>query len=334
MSNTQTPNEQPPPTPFDPELSAVLAGMGDLRDSSPSAPGNVREWRTRLADLAPDPTVGELRDRGAFEVSERSVPGPGSVPEVPLLIARPAGLEHGAPVIYHVHGGGMIGGTNRAGMEVILREWAEPLELVVVSVDYRLAPEHPYPAGVEDCYAGLVWVSRHAHEIGGDPERIVVAGASAGGGLTAALALMARDRKGPHLLGQVVMCPMLDDRNDSPSAVQMAGLGVWDRDANAVGWSSLLGEERGGADVSPYAAPARATDLSGLAPAFIDAGSAETYRDEAVAYATRIWQSGGEAELHIWAGGFHGFDQLAQEAAVSREARRARVRWLQRLLYR
>ncbi|NUU25554.1 MAG: alpha/beta hydrolase fold domain-containing protein, partial [Streptomycetaceae bacterium] len=172
----------------------------------------------------------------------------------------------------------------------------------------------------------------HAAEIGADPERLLLAGESAGGGLAAALALLARDRGGPRPIGQVLLCPMLDDRNDSVSARQMAGLGVWDRTSNATGWRALLGDACGGPDVSAYAAPARASDLSGLAPAFIDVGSAETFRDEAVGYATRIWQAGGSAELHVWPGGFHGFTMMAPDAAVSRDAVAAPGRWLRRIL--
>ena len=128
------------------------------------------------------------------------------------------------------------------------------------------------------------------------------------------------------------MCPMLDDRNDTVSSHQMAGLGVWDRSANEVGWTALLGDKRGGPDVSPYAAPARETDLSGLPPAYIDVGSAETFRDEAVAYATRIWQCGGAAELHVWPGGFHAFAGFAPRAALSKDATAAPAAWLRRLL--
>lgn len=223
----------------------------------------------------------------------------------------------------------MVSGTHRLGIRL---DWAEELGLVVVSVEYRLAPEHPHPAPVEDCYAGLVWTAEHAKEIGGDPDRIILAGGSAGGGLTAAVALLVRDREGPRAIGQLLMCPMLDDRNDTPSAHQMAGLGVWDRTSNETGWSALLGAARGTADVSPYAAPARADDLSGLPPAFIDVGSAETFRDEDVTYASSIWQAGGIAELHVWPGGFHGFDGLVPEAALSADARAARLRWLRRLL--
>ena len=222
-------------------------------------------------------------------------------------------------------------GDNRTGMADLL-DWAQELQLVVVSVEYRLAPEDPHPAPVEDCYAGLVWTAEHADELGIDPDRIIIAGASAGGGLAAGVALLARDRGGPALAAQALLCPMLDDRNNTPSSRQMAGLGVWDQTSNNTGWSALLGADCGGPDVSKYAAPARETDLSGLPPAFIDVGSAETFRDEDVAYASGIWQAGGVAELHVWPGGFHGFDVMAPQAAVSQAAKAARVGWLRRIL--
>ncbi|MEU6354396.1 alpha/beta hydrolase [Streptomyces sp. NPDC047072] len=319
------------PPPFDPELTAALDLIKDV--ISPSLTLDeidlVRQGPgiQMLADL-------DLTLDGFFEVEDRAVPGPEGAPEISLLICRPAApatTEVGRPVIYHVHGGGMVIGNNRVGIDGPLA-WAKELGAVVVSVEYRLAPENPHPAPVEDVYAGLVWTAENAASIGGDAERIVIAGASAGGGLSAALALLARDRKGPRVLGQLLMCPMLDDRNDSPSTYQMAGLGVWDRTANETGWTALLGSLRGGPDVPAYAAPARAEDLSGLPPAFLDVGSAETFRDEVVAYASRIWQAGGVAELHVWPGGFHGFDGFAPQAALSQAARAAHLAWLRRLL--
>lgn len=277
------------------------------------------------------PSDEDLRRGGVFDVEDRTITGPAGEPDISLLICRPRRTTESLAAIYHIHGGRMIMGDNRLGI-VDMLDWAEELHLAVVSVEYRLAPEHRHPALIEDCYAGLAWTAAHSGELGIDPDRIVIAGASAGGGLSASLALLARDRGAPALIGQMLMCPMIDDRNDTPSSLQMVGLGVWDHAANEMGWTALLGDKRGGPAVSPYAAAVRASDLSGLPPAFIDVGSAETFRDEAVAYAARIWQAGGQAELHVWAGGFHGFDAIAPQARISQEAKAARLRWLQRLL--
>jgi acetyl esterase/lipase len=315
------------PPPFDPELAAALELI-----SAQLPPMNTIEQvrQMREGGAGRIATDEQLSRDGRFVVEDRVVPGPSGGPEVTLLVCRPAEARGPRPLIYYTHGGGMVLGTYRDVAGAL--DWAEALDAIVVSVEYRLAPEHPHPAPVEDVYAGYVWTVEHAEKLGADPERIVIAGASAGGGLTAALALLARDRKAHQALGQLLMIPMLDDRNDTPSAHQMVGIGVWDRAANELGWGSLLGEARGTEGVSEYAAPARAADLSGLPPAFIDVGSAETFRDEAVAYASRIWQAGGVAELHVWPGGFHGFAGLAPQAAVSHAARAAHLSWLRRLL--
>ena len=223
----------------------------------------------------------------------------------------------------------MIFGDRFTGIEVPL-DWVERFDAVCVSVEYRLAPEFPDPYLVEDCYAGLRWTAEHAAELGIDPGRLIIAGGSAGGGLAAGTALLARDRHGPPLAGQVLIYPMLDDRNQTVSAHQFAGIGVWDRGSNETGWAAYLGERFGTDDVPIYAAPARAADLSGLPPAYIDVASAEVFRDEAVAYASQIWADGGVAELHVWPGGFHGFDLMAPEARISREAIAARTNWVAR----
>jgi acetyl esterase/lipase len=314
--------------PFDPELGAALQALDGLLPSLASDDGLAA---MREAISAMSPPDEDLRRDGAVDVHERLIPGPDGTADLRLLLCRGTGTAEPAPAIYHVHGGGMVAGDHRTGIAAVV-DWVEELGVVVASIDYRLAPEHPHPVPVEDCYAGLVWTVDHAAALGIDPDRMVIAGTSAGGGLAAAVALMARDRRGPSLIGQMLMCPMLDDRNETPSSQELDGEGVWDRHDNLFGWRALLGPAQGGPDVSPYAAPARASELSELPPAFIDVGSVETFRDEDVAYATRIWQAGGIAELHVWPGGFHGFDQIAPDAVLSRAARSARGAWLRRLL--
>ncbi|WP_275295636.1 alpha/beta hydrolase fold domain-containing protein [Amycolatopsis sp. La24] len=315
-----------PPLPFDPELAAALEVLAAERppiktlESIPAVRAAAAKRQISLEEITAD---------GALEVSEVDADGPRG--PIPLIVARPAGAVD-VPVLYWLHGGGMIIGGHQGGDLYFLKEYATELGLGFVCVDYRVAPEHPHPAPVEDCYAGLEWTVKHAAEYGFDSSRVVIGGASAGGGLAAGTALLARDRGGPDLIGQLLVYPMLDDRNDSPSAIQMAEMGSWDRAANHVGWTALLGDARGGPDVSPYAAPARAEDLSGLPPAFLDVGSTETFRDEVIAYANRLWLSGVQAELHVWPGAFHGFDGSAPQAALSQQARAERTPWLRRLL--
>jgi acetyl esterase/lipase len=185
-----------------------------------------------------------------------------------------------------------------------------------VSVEYRLAPEHPHPAPVEDCYAGLKWMVEHAVEIGVDPSRIALAGPSAGGGLAAATALVARDRGGPPLACQILIYPMLDDRNITPSSREFAGIPGWSREANISGWTALLGDKTGTEDVSPYAAPARASDLSNLPPTLIQVGELEVFRDECVDYALRLMQAGVSTELHVYPGAYHGWEIFVPTASA------------------
>lgn len=261
------------------------------------------------------------------------MPGTEGSPDVTLVYARPADATVPLPVLYYMHGGGMIMGNAWSVLPKILRDWSAPLGLAVVSVEYRLAPETLYPGPLEDCHAGLVWTVGHADELGIDDEHLIIGGKSAGGGLAAALTLLNRDRgDGPTPIGQFLQCPMLDDRLDTLSAHQVAGIGLWDRSSTAVAWQAYLGDRYGAPDLPPYAAPARATDLSGLPPTYIDVGSAETFRDENVAYAHAIWRAGGDAELHVWPGAFHGFDSFAPAAALTRQARHARTQWLSRML--
>ncbi|MCL2200907.1 MAG: alpha/beta hydrolase [Oscillospiraceae bacterium] len=344
-----------PPVPFDSELAKefeqIRLGLADFRSIAEFA-------ATRTASEDMPQTNAVLSRGGKFKVEERTVPGPDGAPDIILLIIRPLRLEAdigGActecsatgdaaasevpattvsaptPAFYFIHGGGMITG-NRRGIDDVLLDWAEEFGAAFISVEYRLAPEAPHPAPVEDCYAGLKWLSENAAELDIDPSRLILIGQSAGGGLAAATALLARDRGGPSLMAQMLLCPMLDDRNNTPSALQGEGRGVWDCHANKLGWTALLGDNQGGENVSPYASPARATDLSGLPPALIDVGSAETFRDESISYANAIWYSGGQAELHVYAGAYHGYDGLAPNAKASQDTLEARRRWLHRVM--
>ena len=321
--------ETPVRPPFDPELSAVAEGvravLGTLDEET------LPKLRAISAEGIPGIAAADLTAGGQVTLEEHTAAGPEGAPDITLLVLRPATGSGPWPAIYHTHGGGMVVGDRRTGPEMFLPYITE-IGAVVVSVEYRLAPEHPDPAPVEDCYAGLVWTAKHAEELGIDPDRILIAGASAGGGLAAGTALLARDRGFPNLTHQVLICPMIDDRLETPSSRMLDCEGVWDRNDNLYGWTALLGDRRGGDDVSIYAAPARATDLSGLPRSYVDVGTVESFRDEAITYAMRLAQAGVNVDLHVWGGGFHGFDLMAPHAAVSRAAQAARDEFLRRAL--
>jgi acetyl esterase/lipase len=200
----------------------------------------------------------------------------------------------------------------------------------MLSVDYRVAPEHAHPVPVEDSYAGLWWLSDDADELGVDLARIAVMGDSAGGGLAAAVALLARDRSGPVVARQILLYPMLDDRNTTPDPeiVPFAG---WRYDDNATGWGALLGNAVGGPEVSTYAAPARATDLSGLPAAYIEVGQLDIFRDEDLEYARRLSLAGVPVEFHLYPGVPHEFDAIAFDSDVAQPARAGLIRVLRSL---
>ncbi|MFD3517506.1 alpha/beta hydrolase [Streptomyces sp. NPDC058657] len=321
-----------PVPPLDPELGAVLAAFAGAA-GGPLTPENLAARQARDAATRPRPTVDDLCDGGRFEVAEIRVPGLSGAPDVTLVSARPAASTGELPLLYYLHGGGLVSGNAWSVLPRLLREWAAPLGLAVVSAEYRLAPGTRYPGALEDCAAGLGWVRSHAGALGIDQDRVVVGGKSAGGGLAAALALRTRDRGERAPAGQLLLCPMLDDRGHTFSSSQMDGTDTWDRTSGATAWQAYLGDRYGAADLPAHAAPARATDLSALPPAYLDVGSAETLRDEVVAYAQTLWRSGGRAELHVWPGAFHGFDTHAPRAVLSQEARDTRTRWLRRVLF-
>ncbi|WGY00404.1 alpha/beta hydrolase [Nocardioides sp. QY071] len=312
-----------PRPPYDPALAEVLDAL------APMMPPSLTLDRIPAARQAPLPEpVEDVLVRAGVTRTDHALAGCGGGEiEVSVLRRDDADPAQHAPCVYHVHGGGMVFGDRFVGLQQFL-PWVVELGATVVTVEYRLAPEHPDPVPVEDCYAGLLWTVEHAAQLGIDPARVVVAGGSAGGGLAAGVALLARDRGGPELAAQLLIYPMLDDRGSTASAHQYDGVGIWDRASNETGWTALLGERRGTDDVSIYAAPARATDLSGLPPAYVDCGSAEVFRDEDVAYASALWAAGVQAELHVWPGGFHGCDVMAPHTDLARAMTASRHAWL------
>lgn len=317
------------PIAIDPEILPALEMM--------AGPAMTEEM-LRASRTAPPmfemPTLAQLIGDRPIRWEDRTIPGQAGGPDLEITIIRPAELSGAVPGLYNIHGGGMITGTKEMD-SLRLVELVDELGVVAVNVEYRLAPEHPYPAGVEDIYAGLEWTAAHAAELGIDPARLVVMGGSAGGGFSAAVSLMARDRKGPALAGQLLLCPMLDNTNTTVSAGQYAApaLAAWSLENNLLAWRMVLGEDGAYAEDAPaYAAPTRADDVSDLPPAFVEVGSAEMFRDEDVEYASRIWATGGHAELHVWAGAYHGFDVFAPDSELARAAKASRSSWLRRIL--
>ena len=291
---------------FDPELAELVAGipLGSIE--------NVAEARANIAEMSRAGSVGF--DLTGVAVADRTIPGPAGAPDVPVRIYRPEAADPLVPALLYLHGGGFVLGsieTEHAGAASLARA----LRSVVVSVEYRLAPEAPFPAGFEDCYAALVWLAGAAGVLGVDPDRIAVFGQSAGGGLAAAVALAARDRGGPPLCFQFLGIPELDDRLETASMRAFVDTPLWHRPNAVLSWRYYLGDEPG--EVSPYAAPARATDLSGLPPAYVSTMEYDPLRDEGLEYALRLLRAGVSVELHSFSGTFHGSGLFAQ-AQVSK----------------
>jgi acetyl esterase/lipase len=251
--------------------------------------------------------------------------GPGG--ELSLRTYSPKNAGGLLPGILYIHGGGMImGGLD--GEDGTCQMMAERLRTVIASVDYRKAPEHPYPAAPEDCYAGANWVFENANALGIDASNIGIYGQSAGGGLTIAVAMMARDRKGPVFSFMVPIYPMIDDRNESQSSKEITEVGIWDRDGSIEAWEWYLG----GSPADAYSAPARAKDLSGLPDAYIDVGELDLFRDEDIDFAKRLAEAGVQVEFHLWPGAYHASEVFAPEAALSKRIWDTRLSAIERLL--
>ncbi|KAI1119923.1 alpha/beta hydrolase domain-containing protein [Nemania abortiva] len=321
----------PTPSPFDPELGLLLtaAPPEHTRTLTP-------EGIPALAAASSQPTPNnEFIGTRSIQATDYTIPGyQGAEIGVTVFARKDRKPSANAPAFYHIHGGGMVMGHRLLGADFILK-YVEQFDGVLATVEYRLAPQHPYPVPVEDCYAGLVWLAAQGEKLGFNPKRIMIIGSSAGAGLAAGVALLARDRSGPSLAWQLLSEPMLDDRNATLSCRQYEHTGAWNAHSNQTGWGAYLGDKLGGPDVPIYAAPGRAIGtkegLAGLPPAYIEMGSAQSLRDDAVDYANGIWAAGGEADLHVWAGGFHGFTfwgtpRLTVEAVTTRH------NWVRRML--
>ncbi|MGE0298784.1 alpha/beta hydrolase [Pseudonocardia sp.] len=258
---------------------------------------------------------------------DRTVPGPDGDPDVAVRVYRPRDASGPLAGVYFVHGGGMILGTI-AGEDPVATMLCDALGAVVVSVEYRLAPENPHPAPVEDCYAGLLWMTKNVDELGIDPDRIALYGGSAGGGLVLGTALLARDRGGPALRFLMPIYPMIDDTNTTAASQEITDVGIWDRAGNIEAWAWYLG----GKEADQYAAPARATDLSGLPPTYIDVGTVDMFRDEDIAFAQRLMQAGVPCELHVNPGSYHASETFAPDATLTKRIWATRIDALRRAL--
>ncbi|MCH4090209.1 alpha/beta hydrolase [Acetobacter sp.] len=291
----------------DPELRPLLDRLGPPSLDLASLP----EARAKR-----QPPPG-MKDTLPVLTAARLIPGMPDDPDVRVLVVEPAAAsDTPRPAMLHIHGGGFVMGTPDA-MSPMLRRWALELDCVIVSVEYRLAPEHPFPAPLEDCYAALIWMAENAAFLRIDPTRIGVAGESAGGGLAAGLALLCRQRGGPALAFQNLQYPMLDDRTVlAKPTIPGGGAFLWTPEMNVVGWECYLGIRPGGEGISPFAAPARAASLESLPPAYIGVGSIDLFLREDLDYATRLMQAGVSVELEVFPGAFHAFE-LEPRAGVS-----------------
>lgn len=283
--------------PFDPELDAVLKQFQAGQAQAEFTHEYIIE-RRKLQD--PEWNISKVHEDPDISSEEVTIQGPGG--DIILLVLRSkSATKENAPCLYNIHGGAMVLGNRFFAINLLFPE-IRALGAVAVSVEYRLAPEHPAPAAVEDCDAGLQWVFENATKLGVDAGKIITVGASAGGGLAAGVALLRRDRKDPPLFAQCLIYPMLDDRNATVSAKQFHDTGIYTGKTNDTCWGLYLPGIKGSDKVRIYDAPARAEDLSGLPQTFIEVGASEPFRDEDLTFATKLWEQGVQAEFHVWPG--------------------------------
>ncbi len=308
---------------IDPELTEALGLMPEIDLSDPVAA------RAGLAAMSAGLRT-EITGVEALDIEDRLVPGWEGDPDVAVRVYRPKGSPAPMPGVLLIHGGGFILGSVE-GEHAGAARTAISTGAVVVSVEYRLAPESPFPAGLHYCYSALEFLARCSDDLGVDPERVALVGTSAGGGLAAATALLARDRGGPAVCFQMLHIPELDDRLETPSMRAFVDSPVWNRPLAEQSWRAYLGAGADRETTSPYASPARADELSGLPPAYISTAENDPLRDEGILYGLRLLQAGVSVELHQFPGTYHG-SALAASAAVTQRAQRESMTVLRRAL--
>lgn len=308
----------------DPELRGILEVFPPLDLD------NIEATRQGMVEAAQSI---EIPINESVSISNRMIPGPEDNPSVRVRIYEPKENSNLSAGLLWIHGGGYVLGAPE-GDDLLCQRFVMEGNCVVVSVDYRLAPENPYPAGLEDCYSALKWFAENAADLGVNPQLIGVAGASAGGGLTAALSLLARDRNGPELCFQMPLYPMIDDRNNTPSSLEITGNMVWNHGLNQKAWEMYLNGANGTENVSEHAAPARAADLSGLPYTYTCVGQLDPFRDETLTYIQKLCQAGVDVEFHLYPGAYHGFDGVAPQSSISQRAIAEYISSLKHVLHR
>ena len=313
---------------FDPQIAPVMAAFGEAARSAPP-PAARGDWKTLRATT--DGLLAMLAERAPkfpdVEMTEFSLTTKDGAAIEMRWYTKKGATTGGAAVVY-AHGGGMICGT-LATYHPVVAQYVHDSGVPFLAVDFRYAPEHPGTTPTDDTFAAVQWLRAHARERSVDPAKIAIMGDSGGGCVAAGVAILARDHQVP-LARQVLIYPMLDDRNTTPDAA-LAPFTTWTYDANFTGWQAMLGDRIGGEDVSPILAPARSTDFTNLAPAFIDVGELDIFRDEDIEYARKLAAAGVSVELHVYPGAPHAFERLAPDADVSRRAWAERVRVLRAL---
>jgi acetyl esterase/lipase len=307
---------------LDPEIAEVFPHLPplDLTD--------IPTARTTMMNMLAEAQAGIQRSQNVV-YSDHQAPGLNGAPQVRVRLYRPADQPGQLPCLYWIHGGGHVLGQIEQD-DLMMEHIVEAVGCAAVSVEWRRPPEHPFPAPMDDCYAGLKWAHANAAELGLDPGRIAVGGASSGGGSAAGLALLARDRGEVPVCFQLLVYPMLDDRNVTPASLAVTEPKVWNRQSNLIGWQSYVGDAVGTDRVSPYAAPTRADSLAGLPPAYLPVGDLDLFIDEDIEYAQRLQQADVPAELHVYPGGIHGFDLLAPASRLAQRFVRDRDEALRR----